>query len=68
MIFLKVEDYCHNCPDFEADVKTSCAEHWDMERHSYIRLVNTLITCEHCDRCACQMKYLEDQKRKEEQK
>ena len=55
MIELKVEEYCHNCLEFEA----RCA------RDSFVTPMrvlysNTVITCEHAGRCASMMKYLEN--------
>lgn len=64
-IVLKVEKYCDNCPDFEASVKKEELVYYDgMMRPTPI--CKTLITCEHRERCRCQMEYLAEQKRKEE--
>ena len=61
MIILKVEDYCHSCSDFEADVDVS---HYNCMN---VDINNTLVTCKHCERCASHIRYLEMQKRKEEE-
>lgn len=61
MIVLRVEGYCQNCPDFEADVDVSRC--YGMN----VNIINTLITCKHCERCASHMRYLEAEKFKEEQ-
>ena len=48
MITLHVEDYCHNCPDFEAETISTPVYTSD----SYIpQFVNTGIYCAHCGRC-----------------
>lgn len=53
MIKLTVEDYCQNCPEFEADViktKAFCVD--EVINH-------TTITCEHRDKCAQLKSYIE---------
>ena len=55
MINLKVEKYCENCPEFEADVdKTSYISSSMQSIHE--SFCNTVITCEHRERCACLIK------------
>ena len=46
MIKLFVEDYCHNCPDFDLYVSKAELE-CDMGRYC----TNTDITCKHAERC-----------------
>ena len=49
-IILEVEDYCHNCPSFEAKVTKFVSEDLNNDRH-----VQTIVTCDHyraCDRVA----------------
>lgn len=52
MIKLNVEKYCHNCPDFTADVTSYVnSESEGINYH--------VITCEHSSRCMQIKKYLE---------
>lgn len=56
MIELFVEDYCHNCPDFDpyiSKTKMKC------DRECY--WTNTVITCKHAERCKEIKNYLEKQ-------
>lgn len=55
MIRLSVEDYCHNCPEFEVEV-----EHSDMTLHGHNMMtgdpvvekqINRTIRCMHEERC-----------------
>lgn len=56
MIILKVKDYCQQCLEFEPDVQKPTAVCIDNER----RLIgDTIITCEHSDRCEQIKNYLE---------
>lgn len=70
MIELRVEGYCHDCPDFEADVTTTkdifegrydpvAGEHKDW---AYVR---TTIRCSHANRCRAVKRYLEKQQKGE---
>nr|DAT80524.1 MAG TPA: hypothetical protein [Caudoviricetes sp.] len=52
MIKLNVEKYCHNCPDFTANVISHVNS--GSEGISY-----HIITCEHSSRCMQIKKYLE---------
>ena len=56
MITLKVEDYCHNCPEFEPDVDKDTQEmvEYNMANRSERRQVfcTTTVTCQHRHRCA----------------
>lgn len=70
MIKLKVEEYCHDCPDFEADVvKTDkvCVSNYDWLTDSRVELtrVETIVTCSHANRCRAVKRYLEKQQKGE---
>ena len=70
MIKLKVEEYCHNCPDFEADVtKTDkvYASNYDWLTDSRVELTrsDTIVTCAHANRCRAVKRYLEKQQKGE---
>lgn len=64
MIKVLVEDYCHNCPEFEPDV------HRESFRFDYSFIpeekMNTTIYCVHKDRCRGIRAYLNDQKEKKD--
>lgn len=45
MIKLDIDEYCNNCPEFESDVKK------DVIYFGKAPIVNTIITCEHRERC-----------------
>lgn len=51
MIKLTVEDYCQNCPLFEAEVEKLTAYGSTCERHAE-GFAYTVIRCEHAERCA----------------
>ncbi len=51
MIRLYVEAYCHNCPNFEPAVEKLDCGYCDTV------LNETVVKCEHHDRCANQMEY-----------
>ena len=55
MIELKVDEYCHNCPEFEAQV--------DKVYRTYKAEpeVHTTVTCEHRSKCECIRKCVESQ-------
>ena len=60
-ITLKVEDYCQNCPEFEADVdktKEIAFTHISFNEEVMISTTTT-ITCVHRDRCAELRKHIE---------
>lgn len=71
MIELKVEEYCHNCPDFEADV----TKHGGMRLYDYpwvpgeseveVVGVHTTVRCAHAARCRAVKRYLEKQQKGE---
>lgn len=52
-IELEVEDYCQNCPDFEAQTTTLA---------TLGRIYDTTITCKRKRRCAGLVRYLKEQK------
>lgn len=56
MIVLKVEEYCHNCPEFEPDVDKDKEEmyEYNLMARSESRQVSctTTVTCQHRHRCA----------------
>ncbi len=55
MIELYVEEYCSNCPDFEAEVDKDC-----YENGVYVKRI-TRISCKNMDKCREIMKYLKEQ-------
>ena len=65
MINLKVEKYCKNCPEFEAVVdKTSYGLLPMQSIHE--SFCNTVISCEHSERCRVIMDYLSKEKKDEQ--
>lgn len=62
MIALKIEEYCHNCPDFEPSVNKETFSNYDIDFCKTRYRTNTLITCERRDRCKSHMEYLSEQK------
>lgn len=63
MIELKVEDYCHNCLDFSADVKHPDRLYAGDE--VCMTFGNTVVRCEYAKRCASIKRYLEAKMKKE---
>lgn len=61
MIELKVEEYCHNCPDFEADVVKNRIR----DVVVFVDYTDTTITCAHAARCRAVKRYLEKQSKGE---
>lgn len=57
MIKLSVEDYCNNCPDFDAYVNTSTYKDGFGEE-----MVNHVIVCRDSEKCNTLMNYLVDNK------
>lgn len=55
MIRLSVEDYCHNCPEFEIDIKvdtTTFHGHNMITGDSVVETqINRVIRCKHKERC-----------------
>lgn len=62
MIKLEVEEYCHYCMDFEADVKNP--ERVRMSSGE-IGLGDTVVRCEYRNRCANIKRYLERRAKEE---
>ena len=60
MIELKVKEYCHNCPDFEAKVTVQDTDLFAAgESESVGRFCNTTVSCSHAKRCEGIKRYLE---------
>lgn len=53
MIRIEVEDYCHSCRDFNADVAITTR---NFDRNEW---TDTIIRCEHRNRCSGLVRYLE---------
>ena len=53
MIELRVMDYCHDCPDFEAHVYKACLTYLDGRTNKL-----TIVSCEYADRCRTMFDYL----------
>ena len=58
MIKLKVDGYCHDCPDFDARVNNKVDELTTGDE-VVIKVVNTTVTCAHATRCKAIKRYLE---------
>lgn len=63
MIVLEVEDYCHDCPDFEADVQK--ADIWAGIDEEIWNFGDTVIRCEYRERCRSIRRYLKKDMEKE---
>lgn len=63
-IELKVEDYCQNCPGFEADVDHDIHTLYGRNEFEEVieREVITTIRCKYHTRCENMMRYLKTQK------
>lgn len=55
MIKIEVEDYCHQCAQFEADVQAAVFSYANGVEAA---LSDTIIRCEHRYRCAKNLEYL----------
>lgn len=70
MIRLDVQEYCHNCLDFEADVQAPEKQYIDdltrfiNNMDSNIRISDAIVRCAHRNRCAAIKRYLEKEKEK----
>lgn len=53
MIELRVMDYCHDCPDFEAHTDKACHKYLDGHTNEL-----TIVRCEYADRCRTMFDYL----------
>ena len=63
MIKIEVEDYCHNCLDFQADVtKPERMYHEDIE---VVQIGDTVVRCEYRKRCAGIERHLKQHMKKE---
>lgn len=56
MIKLVVQPYCHSCPDFEVDVEKPTVYYANFEECETVG--DTMIFCEHRDRCRRMMEHL----------
>ena len=56
MIVLEVQDYCHDCPSFEADVQRPEKIFAD---NDMVMMTNTVVRCEYRNRCERLKRYLE---------
>lgn len=61
MIKLVVEPYCHSCPDFEVYVEKPTAYYANFGE--CITIGDTVIFCEHRDRCRRMMDYLKSKEK-----
>lgn len=57
MIKLLIEDYCHECPEFEP-VKVGGHAFYNLDGN-VVHLEDTKVMCEHVDRCNMIKKHLE---------
>ena len=65
MIYLNVNDYCQDCPEFEAHVEKDILKYEDFTSDkAHLVGVNTNISCEHRDRCEEIRKFIEKEKMK----
>ena len=62
MISLNVEEYCHNCPDFEAYIEIAVYGFDTMKSDSNMEYSH-IITCKHEDRCRQIKRYLENEEK-----
>lgn len=58
MIKLSIEEYCHNCPDFEAEVEKDTVEVYDFDSFGTTEKTDTTIKCANCERCDAIRQYL----------
>ena len=62
MIKLDSDGYWNNCPEFESDVKKDVI-HYKTIDFGETSIVNTIITCEHRERCRSIKNFLEEEKK-----
>lgn len=55
MIILDVEKYCHECPEFEADVRGETLT----DGYGMVVVVDHTIRCKHRDKCRAIKNHLE---------
>lgn len=60
MIKLDVQEYCHDCPCFEAETDTE--DNYFFDGHLVVRPGDTIIRCENRNLCARLMKHFEQKK------
>lgn len=67
MIELKVEEYCHDCPDFEADVLKhgDTKGYYDFSGELVVTPSYTIVYCAHANRCRAVKRYLEKKQKGE---
>lgn len=58
MIRLVIEEYCQSCLDFTPDV---AKPQRSVDATGQWGYTDTIVTCEHCKRCAAIRRYLEQQ-------
>ena len=63
MIKLEVEKYCESCPEFEASVEQNVI---GMAAYDSLAICNTVISCEHKNRCRVIIDYLSKEKNDEQ--
>ena len=65
MIKLVVDEYCHECPEFEPDVNKDKEELVEFDFMARVEkrtmFCNTTVTCQHRDRCAAIYKHAAEQ-------
>lgn len=61
-IELKVEPYCQDCPEFEADVKKNLLSFCGSP---YVK-TSTIVYCKHRDRCNAHVEHLKQKRKWEE--
>lgn len=71
MIELRVKEYCHNCPDFEADVDKDILTMTSDDPYQFNsinkKIVRTTVLCKHRYRCESVKDYLNTQNKPEEE-
>ncbi len=63
MIKLDVDNWCDNCNEFSPNVAVTEYEYADYMCGTMRTDYDTVVTCEHRDRCAAIKRYLEEEKR-----
>lgn len=61
MIRLQVEEYCHNCKEFEPVAHKSI-----LHANFSDIMVETIVRCKNCDKCKAQYDYLKTQEKTNE--
>lgn len=56
MIKLNVEEYCHDCQEFEPDIETT---DWHITMNQNDNIRDTIIRCHYRNRCVNMIRYLE---------